>query len=161
MPDRVLTQTTLSPGQHRPGGRASCGAYAQAPQDWPRSTHSTRNRPMARKQALLMQRPFAMMRLPCGIGPAWRRPFSCVALFLCCGGATSVLTDTMPSCASGWLPASPSGYGAGSWRHDVEVTVDATLVVRGPDGRIVAILHKGDRRAWECASLSTRPNLSS
>jgi len=113
------------------------------------------------QRALLAQRLAATMRLPCGTGPAWRRPVWCAALFLCCGGATGVLTDRMPSCASGWRPASPSASGAGSWRHDVEVTVDATLVVRAPDGRIVALLHKGDRRAWECASPPTQPKLSS
>lgn len=76
-------------------------------------------------------------------------------------GAGSILTDTMPACASGWQPALPGSPGLKVWRYDVEVSVDATLVVRTANGRIVAVLHKGDRRVWTCADGPQEPQSSS
>jgi len=67
----------------------------------------------------------------------------------------------MPACASGWQPALPGSPGPKAWRYDAEVSVDATLVVRTAGGRIVAVLHRGDRRAWTCPGGMQEPHLSS
>lgn len=82
------------------------------------------------------------------------------ALLLCLG-AGSVVTDTMPACASGWQPVLPGSLGPKAWRYDTEVSVDATLVVRTPSGQIVVVLHKGDRRAWTCRGGMQKSQLSS
>ena len=82
-------------------------------------------------------------------------------MLLLCTGAGNVVTDTMPACASGWQPALPGSPGPKAWRYDAEVSVDATLVVRTASGRIVAVLHRGDRRAWTCPGGPQAPNLSS
>lgn len=82
-------------------------------------------------------------------------------LLLLCTGAGSVVTDTMPACASGWQPALPGSPGPKAWRYDVEISVDATLVVRTAGGRIVAVLHRGDRRAWTCPGGMQEPHFSS
>lgn len=95
------------------------------------------------------------VRCPC------RAILAAAAALLLCPGAGSVVTDTMPACASGWYPALRASPGPKAWSYNVEVDVDATLIVRAPGGRIVAVLHKGERRAWTCPGESQEPRLSS
>ncbi len=61
-----------------------------------------------------------------------------------------IVVDTMPPCATGWHKAGPASRPSLGIRHDVAVTTDAVLVVRAPDGRRMAVLHRGERRAWVC-----------
>ena len=102
----------------------------------------------------------ASLSVPGTTGPAWSALGVLTAALLCTGAGAAV-TDTMPACASGWRPALPSRAAPEAYRYDVEVTVDATLVVRDPGDRVVAVLHKGDRRAWTCPEQSRKPDLSS
>lgn len=95
------------------------------------------------------------VRCPC------RTILAAGAALLLCLGAGSVVTDTMPACAIGWRPALPASPGPKAWGYDVEVDVDATLIVRAPGGRIVAVLHRGERRAWTCPGGPQEPRLSS
>lgn len=67
----------------------------------------------------------------------------------------------MPACASGWQPALPASPGLRAWRYDAEVSVDVTLIVRAADGRLVAVLHRGERRTWTCPGGPQEPRLSS
>ena len=160
MPEPAFTQTTLSPGHAMPAGIACCEVCASATPEQDSAAKSNTSRTVLRNESSRnASRLSTRMAAPDTKCPRWTTLASWAALLLC-PGAGSVVTDTMPSCASGRHPTRHADLKPQAYRYDIEVSVDATLVVRAADWRREAVLHRGDRRAWTCLRESRAPRLS-